>query len=73
MAKILQAFPNIRREAPAASPNHTINHQLYHPEYLLTPFNRASLESSFAESIPLAKHLLITFKSGTEVEQKIEL
>ena len=32
-----------------------INHQLYRPEYLLAPFNRTLLESSYADSIPPAK------------------
>lgn len=49
-----------------------INHQLYCPEYLLAPFNRASLESSSVESIPPAKSWPELCANLLELQRRID-
>jgi DNA invertase Pin-like site-specific DNA recombinase len=49
-----------------------INHQLHRPEYLLAPFNRASLESSSAELIPPAKSWPELYANLLELQRRID-
>ena len=49
-----------------------INHQLYRPEYLLAPFNRTLLESSYADSIPPAKSWPELYANLLEFQRRID-
>ena len=49
-----------------------INHQLYRPEYLLAPFNRTLLESSYADSIPPAKSWPELYVNLLEFQRRID-